>query len=46
MSPTIKTHALRTIDYFKRTWDELNYAQRRMLEIKLGLPLDERSRRH
>jgi hypothetical protein len=35
---TIKTLASRTIGGLKRTWDDLDYTQRRMLEIRLGIP--------
>ena len=38
---TIKSLASRTIGGLKQTWEEMDYAQRRMLEIRLGLPLDE-----
>ncbi len=34
----IKTLASRTIGGLKHTWDEMDYAQHRMLEIRLGLP--------
>ena len=38
---TIKTNALRTVRQLKQTWHEMNYVQRRALEIRLGLPLDD-----
>ena len=38
---TIKTLASRTIGGIKQTWGDMDYAQRRMLEIRLGIPLDE-----
>lgn len=38
---TTKTRATRVARGFKRVWRDMDYAQRRMLDIRLGMPLEE-----
>ncbi len=38
---TIKTQAQQTIVALKGVWADMNYAQRRMLDIRLGLPPED-----
>ena len=38
---TTKSRAIRMARGFKRAWRDMDYAQRRMLEIRLGMPLEE-----
>ena len=44
MTPTTQSRARRTIAVLKETWEELNYAQRRLLELT-GIPVPQPQRR-
>jgi hypothetical protein len=37
----VKIHARRTLSALRNTLADMNYAQRRLQEIRLGLPLEE-----
>ncbi len=39
MRTTIWSRITRTIGQFKEVWAEFDYAQRRLLEIRLGVPM-------
>ncbi len=41
----IPTIGRRTVDYVKETWAEFDYAQRRLLEIQTGRPMQRERRR-
>jgi hypothetical protein len=41
---TIKTHASRTAGRLKEAWNDMSYAQQRLLEIRLGLPREHPER--
>lgn len=41
---TIKTSAQRTIVRLKAAWADMNYAQRRLLDIRVGLPHEDSAR--
>ena len=38
---TLKTRATRGISHIRATVADMNYAQRRVVEVKLGIPPDE-----
>ncbi|HEY3943882.1 MAG TPA: hypothetical protein VGL78_01540 [Solirubrobacteraceae bacterium] len=38
---TLKMHAKRSLSSVRETMSEMNYAQRRLVEIKLGTPPEE-----
>jgi len=39
MKTPIASRATRTIDWIKELWAEFDYAQRRLLEVRLGVPV-------
>lgn len=38
---TTTTRTTQLVKGFKRVWRDLDYVQRRMLDIRLGMPLEE-----
>lgn len=42
---TVKTHARHTLSVLRESLADISYAQRRMMEIRLGLPPEELRRR-
>lgn len=38
MSRSSRSHVRRTIEWIKRFWSELDYVQRRLIEIRTGIP--------
>lgn len=38
MNPAIESRASRTIGRIKQIWSEFDYAQRRLFEIRTGIP--------
>jgi hypothetical protein len=45
MRQAMPTIGRRTVDYAKETWAEFDYAQRRLLEIQTGRPMQSERRR-
>lgn len=36
----IKTHARHVMRHFKQVWDDMDYAQRRLIELNFEIPLE------
>ena len=38
---SIKTHITRGVSFVKQTWEDMEYANRRLLETDLGIPFEK-----
>lgn len=45
MSQGAQSRGRRTVDFVKETWAEFDYAQRRLLEIQTGRPMQRERRK-
>jgi len=39
MKPKVSSRASRIIAWLRETWDEMDYAQRRLIELRTGIPV-------